>query len=174
MTKEQETIRADTTLQELIAKLDVDAVGVTSLAEWKGTKLEETASAIILFLCATGDMPIESLSGANVYIYPELSLDGFGEQGPIEERPLFIASSGEGNNESGEQSLVAICPASSSVIEEWRDSVYGIRPSDYKEFKESSIQEMMAYVEASCPELKGHVRCVDCATPLTIRDFTNR
>jgi len=35
------------TLQDLVSKLDVDAVGVASLPEWKGTKLEETALRLL-------------------------------------------------------------------------------------------------------------------------------
>ena len=34
-------------LQELISGLDVDAVGIASLEEWKGTKLEESALKIL-------------------------------------------------------------------------------------------------------------------------------
>ena len=47
MTKERKTIEANAALQELISKLDVDAVSVASLAEWKGTKLEETALRLL-------------------------------------------------------------------------------------------------------------------------------
>ena len=36
-----------TALQDLIPKLEVDAVGIASLAEWKGTKLEETALRLL-------------------------------------------------------------------------------------------------------------------------------
>ena len=43
MTKERKTIRVNTPLQESIPKLDVDLVGIASLAEWKETKLEEDA-----------------------------------------------------------------------------------------------------------------------------------
>lgn len=47
MTDERKTATTDTALQELISKLDVDAVGIASLAEWKGTKLEETALRLL-------------------------------------------------------------------------------------------------------------------------------
>lgn len=43
MTEERNTVGAYITLQELISELDVDAVGVASLTEWKETKLEEDA-----------------------------------------------------------------------------------------------------------------------------------
>ncbi len=36
-----------TALRDSISKLDVDAVGVASLVEWKGTKLEETALKLL-------------------------------------------------------------------------------------------------------------------------------
>ena len=47
MVRRGKTDRANVALQDLILKLDVDAVGVASLAEWKGTKLEETALALL-------------------------------------------------------------------------------------------------------------------------------
>ena len=47
MTGELKTVTVDTTLQDLISKLDVDAVGIASLAEWKGTKLEEKALRLL-------------------------------------------------------------------------------------------------------------------------------
>jgi len=47
MIKEQKAKEAKTTLQELVPKLDVDAVGVASLSEWKGTKLEEDALRLL-------------------------------------------------------------------------------------------------------------------------------
>jgi len=47
MVRQKKTDNANVILQDLISKLDVDAVGVASLAEWKGTKLEETALRLL-------------------------------------------------------------------------------------------------------------------------------
>jgi len=47
MTIKQKPDAESTVLQDLISKLDVDAVGIASLAEWKGTKLEETAIKLL-------------------------------------------------------------------------------------------------------------------------------
>ncbi len=47
MVNERKTVTASTALLDLISKLDVDAVGIASLAEWKGTKLEETALKLL-------------------------------------------------------------------------------------------------------------------------------
>ena len=47
MTNERKTATENTTLQDLISKLEVNAVGIASLAEWKGTKLEETALRLL-------------------------------------------------------------------------------------------------------------------------------
>jgi len=44
---ERRTTAENATLQDLISTLDVDAVGIASLAEWKGTKLEETALKLL-------------------------------------------------------------------------------------------------------------------------------
>jgi len=47
MSNKKETSTATTELQNLISKLEVDAVGIASLDEWKGTKLEETALRLL-------------------------------------------------------------------------------------------------------------------------------
>ena len=47
MIKKPRSILASTTLQDLLTELDVSAVGIASLAEWKGTKLEETALRLL-------------------------------------------------------------------------------------------------------------------------------
>ncbi|HEY92925.1 MAG TPA: epoxyqueuosine reductase [Dehalococcoidia bacterium] len=47
MTKEQDMVGVNSALQELISQVDVDAVGVASLAEWKETKLEEDALQLL-------------------------------------------------------------------------------------------------------------------------------
>jgi len=40
-------VMASTIMRDLIPELDVDAVGIASLAEWRGTKLEETALGLL-------------------------------------------------------------------------------------------------------------------------------
>ena len=47
MTNEPKTTIEKSTLSDLISKLDVDAVGIASVAEWKGTKLEETTLKLL-------------------------------------------------------------------------------------------------------------------------------
>ena len=47
MTNERKTATENAALQDLISKLDVAAAGIASLAEWKGTKLEETTLRLL-------------------------------------------------------------------------------------------------------------------------------
>lgn len=47
MINERKTTTENTVLQDIIAKLDVNAAGIASLAEWKGTRLEETALRLL-------------------------------------------------------------------------------------------------------------------------------
>ncbi len=47
MSKEQKSGTTGNALPELIDKLDVDAVGIASIADWKGTKLGETAGKLL-------------------------------------------------------------------------------------------------------------------------------
>ncbi|MFC2066921.1 hypothetical protein ACFLUO_07765 [Chloroflexota bacterium] len=56
--------KASAELQDFISRLDVDAVGVASLDEWKGTKLEETALKLLPTARSVVVMAME--------IYPEI------------------------------------------------------------------------------------------------------
>ncbi len=47
MISKQKTTVENTALTDFISKVDVDAVGIASLAEWKETKLEETALKLL-------------------------------------------------------------------------------------------------------------------------------
>lgn len=47
MSDEQKTVTQNAILLDLLSKLDVNAVGIASLAEWKGTKLEDTALRLL-------------------------------------------------------------------------------------------------------------------------------
>ena len=47
MINKRKTTTQNAILLDVISKVDVDAVGIASLAEWKGTKLEETALRLL-------------------------------------------------------------------------------------------------------------------------------
>ncbi len=47
MIDEQKTVTQNAILLDLLSKLDVNAMGIASLAEWKGTKLEDTALRLL-------------------------------------------------------------------------------------------------------------------------------
>ena len=47
MSEGQKTVTRNASLLDLISRLDVDAVGVARLAEWKGTKLEDTVLRLL-------------------------------------------------------------------------------------------------------------------------------
>lgn len=47
MTNPQKTLTGSAALQDFISKLDFDMVGVASLADWKGTRLEETTLRLL-------------------------------------------------------------------------------------------------------------------------------
>jgi len=47
MNNDPKTVTQNAVLLDLLSRLDVDAVGIASLAEWKGTKLEDTALRLL-------------------------------------------------------------------------------------------------------------------------------
>jgi len=47
MSNKRKTVTESSALQDSISRLDVDAVGIANLADWEGTKLEETALRLL-------------------------------------------------------------------------------------------------------------------------------
>ena len=64
MGNKRESATASTKLQDLIPELDVDAVGIASLAEWEGTELEKTALKLL--------PQVRSVVVLAMEIYPEI------------------------------------------------------------------------------------------------------
>lgn len=131
--------------------------------------LEDTSSACILFAECT--RPVERLQGSNLFIFPRPDFSFFHNDLPVEERPLYITTA-RGSNGSGKHGFIAICPMSNAKTQRWADSVTGRRPVDYKIFKNEMTEKICSHIEASCPEIAGTITAVECATPLTLRDYT--
>lgn len=132
--------------------------------------LEETPSAHILFgVC---DEPLELLSGRNLFLLPDPTAAGLGEDEPFARRPVFISALNY-NGSGKSHSFIAICPARIEQLDPWKASKSGSRSPDYTRFKQDIGVELQHLIETGCPELKGKVTYVDHSTPLTIRDFTN-
>lgn len=64
MSKEQAPQNANNIVRDSLSRLDVDAVGVASIARWKGTKLEETALRLL--------PRAKSVVAVAMEVYPEI------------------------------------------------------------------------------------------------------
>jgi all-trans-retinol 13,14-reductase len=94
-------------------------------------------------------------------------------QTPLENRPLYLCSNQQTQGPSEICGLTGIVPAQMSEMNRWLDSRPGKRPRGYVDFKEKISLEMQHYMERCRPEIAGNIGFVECATPLTLRDFTN-
>lgn len=131
--------------------------------------LEDTSSACILF--AECKRPVERLQGSNLFIFPQPDFSFFHNDLPVEKRPLYMTAA-HGSGGSGKHGFIAICPMSSANTQRWSDSVTGKRPEDYGAFKKELTEKIRRHIEAACPGIEGTVTAVECATPLTLRDYT--
>jgi len=57
-------------------------------------------------------------------------------------------------------------------VEKWKDTTTGNRSSDYKDFKERTVQKNLGKLAEKFPELHRSIRYYDTSTPLTFRDYT--
>jgi all-trans-retinol 13,14-reductase len=134
--------------------------------------LEETISACILYVACSG--PIKDLSGSNIFIFPEPDFTFFYKDVAIEKQPMYItAAGGEQNGEPAKHGFIAICPMSKAQAEPLTDPVTKGRSVDYRFLKEELTDKMVGSIRTSCPEITDKITDITCATPLTLRDFTN-
>ncbi len=133
--------------------------------------LEESSSAFMLYVVL--DHPVKQLSGKNIFISETWDIDNFCIHEPIQNRPYYVTSAGHHSHDGENKGYVAICPASVTETDEWSESYTGRRPRSYTRFKEEIAGIMRRHIEKNCPELRGEVVRMECATPLTLRDWTN-
>jgi all-trans-retinol 13,14-reductase len=135
-------------------------------------ELEETASACILYAVCSG--PIEDLAGSNIFIFPEPDFTFFYKNIDVEKRPMYITAAGEkSDGENTKHGFIAICPMSKQQTKPLVDPISQERSADYKLLKEEMSEKMVRSIKASCPEIAEKITDVICATPLTLRDYTN-
>jgi all-trans-retinol 13,14-reductase len=135
-------------------------------------ELEETTSACILY--AVCSEPIEDLLGSNIFTFPEHDFTFFHKNIDVEKRPMYITAAGERSDGGrAKHGLIAICPMSKEQTMPLIDPVSQERSADYKHLKEEIAEKMVRSIKASCPEIAEKITNVTCATPLTLREYTN-
>ena len=135
-------------------------------------ELEETASACILYVVCSG--PIEDLAGSNIFIFPEPDFTFFYKNIDVEKRPMYITAAGEkSDGGKAKHGFIAICPMSKEQTKPLIDPVSQERSANYKLLKEEMSEKMVRSIKVSCPEIAEKIIDVTCATPLTLRDYTN-
>lgn len=134
-------------------------------------RLEETGSANILY--AGCNSASQELARANILVSADLDATGLRETDSMESRPLFISYVRPEGTGTAKHGFTAISPAASSQTSRWSDSMTGKRPPDYGEHKEKITQQLCQYIGAGCPELIEEIRFTECATALTLRDYSH-
>ena len=134
--------------------------------------LEETISAFILYI-ASGAVP-EMLNGNNLLVTADWNLAGLRAHAPLNQRPLYLCSSGNEDSKEAKSGLIGIVPAPRGDTNDYSQSKPGKRPQEYHRLKDQITVELRQYVEQCIPDIAGNIEHVDCATALTLRDFAHQ
>ena len=134
-------------------------------------QLDETSSAYMLF--AGCKIIPESLAQRNIMITSNWDWSESLEQNPLEKRPLYLCCNQQAQEPSEIYGLTGIVPAQMIEMNRWLDSSPGKRPEDYVHLKEKISLELQRHIEHCLPEITGNVVFVECATPLTLRDYAH-
>ena len=86
---------------------------------------------------------------------------------------MFIAGAKQGDEKALQGGCVIICPIPHTGTEYW-SKLFPVKDSSaYRTFKSEMSRRIIHHLETSCPEFQGCLTEVDCATPLTLKRFTN-
>ncbi len=132
-------------------------------------ELNETVSALILFGVASEPLP--ELTRKNLYLWPDGNYsDMLSGKAEITDSAIFVSAS-QYLEEDNHRSFTAIMPYGFEPFKQWSDSKLNNRPEEYKRFKAKLAYKVEQQFFKRCPEMKGRVEFIDCATPLTLRDY---
>ena len=132
---------------------------------------DNTTSAF-MFSAAIDQLP-PVLKQKNFFLCPDMDMDNYCRTDrPIEKRPFFIASCGSGSSGS-RHGLIMLCPGSLSEVMTWKDRDPRSRPAEYLSFKQMLMQRAGEHILAHVPGMSPSLEILDCATPLTFRDYSN-
>jgi len=134
-------------------------------------RLEDTCSAVIIY--AKSHSPIKILAGANLFLFPSFHFPDPEGSGPVDKKPMFVAHSYQEDGESQQEGIVIICPLFHTGTHNWKALFPTEDSSVYQSFKSQISRRIIRHLESSCPEFQDRIIEVDCATPLTLKRFTN-
>lgn len=131
---------------------------------------EDTSSGF-MFSAAIEELPT-LLDRKNFFICPDMNPDTYCRiDRPIENRPFFLAAAGPASGSTA-HGLIMLCPASLREMRAWQDTAANRRPKSYLDLKRELMDRVQAHILRTVPALSG-LTMLDCATPLTFRDYTN-
>ena len=133
--------------------------------------LEDTCSAVIIY--GELDRTPAGLDRKNVLLFPFPKFPDMERDGPVTEKPFFIARAPQDFHGSAGEGFVIICPVPNMASDGAPAALSGSDPGAYRSYKEKMSTGIVAHIESSCPEFKGRIKRVECATPLTLRRYTH-
>ena len=67
--------------------------------------------------------------------------------------------------------MIVNCPMPFSAVDAWKDSRWGHRGEDYKNWKQRLTEKVLQRLEEYYPGIRDRIECMFSSSPLTIRDF---
>jgi all-trans-retinol 13,14-reductase len=84
----------------------------------------------------------------------------------------MMYSTEDDENQGFAESVVVLAMMKYSDVEQWKDSLPMKRAKEYAEFKEKKTNQLIDLLNLQFPEIKGNIKSIYSASPLTYRDYT--
>ncbi len=117
-------------------------------------ELEDTVPAYMLF--SVSDLPVPSLEGRNLFVFPDIDRIKDLGNGPLSHSPLYVTAAYETAG-GAPRGFIGIIPSK----------------EESPPFKREIVARMEGIVRMYCPELGGALGHTEGSTPSTLRHFGN-
>jgi len=130
---------------------------------------EASAGFFTLFAVNDQESPDEQIMS----LFPTTDVNAMLDASSDKDSAIVIMRSREIAEGQPCNTLIAFEPCFETKTARWADSTLRKRPQEYADWKAKKTERMCERIYTALPELRGHLRILDSASPLTFRDYLN-
>jgi len=128
---------------------------------------EASVGFFTLFAVNEQESPNEQI----VSLFPTTDVNAMLDKDSDEDSAIVIMRSRERVDGKPCNTLIAFEPCFEKKTEIWADSKLRKRPQEYTDWKTEKTKRMCERIYTALPELRGNLKVLDSASPLTFRDY---
>ncbi|MFH1147774.1 MAG: NAD(P)/FAD-dependent oxidoreductase [Pseudomonadota bacterium] len=135
------------------------------------SSFESSAGFFAVFASLDQGFEEKNFDTSIVSIFPHDDVNRMLDPACAEPSALVLVKTTEQRGPREFKSITTFEPSFFSEVDAWNDSKTGVRPQEYKDYKQKKTEEIIERIVRVFPEYKSHLKVFDSASVLTFRDY---